>query len=52
MSMTLAAELHIDEPQLRVAETEGRAALRAVEEGFGREASLFRAGYSVPGGDA
>jgi metal-sulfur cluster biosynthetic enzyme/ribosomal protein L22 len=30
MSMTLAAELHIDEPQLRVAETEGRAALRAV----------------------
>jgi metal-sulfur cluster biosynthetic enzyme/ribosomal protein L22 len=30
MGMTLAAELHIDEPQLRVAETEGRAALRAV----------------------
>jgi metal-sulfur cluster biosynthetic enzyme/ribosomal protein L22 len=30
MSMTFAAELHIDEPQLRVAETEGRAALRAV----------------------
>jgi metal-sulfur cluster biosynthetic enzyme/ribosomal protein L22 len=30
MSMILAAELHIDEPQLRVAETEGRAALRAV----------------------
>jgi metal-sulfur cluster biosynthetic enzyme/ribosomal protein L22 len=30
MGMTLAAELHVDEPQLRVAETEGRAALRAV----------------------
>jgi metal-sulfur cluster biosynthetic enzyme len=30
MSMTLAAELYIDEPQLRVAETEGRAALGAV----------------------
>jgi metal-sulfur cluster biosynthetic enzyme len=28
--MTLAAELHIDEPQLRVAESDGRAALRAV----------------------
>ena len=30
MGMTLAAELHIDEPQLRVAESDGRAALRAV----------------------
>jgi metal-sulfur cluster biosynthetic enzyme len=28
--MTLAAELHIDEPQLRVAESDGRAALLAV----------------------
>ena len=30
MGMTLAAELHIDEPQLRVAESDGRAALLAV----------------------
>jgi metal-sulfur cluster biosynthetic enzyme/ribosomal protein L22 len=30
MGMTLTAELHIDEPQLRVAESDGRAALRAV----------------------
>ena len=30
MGMTLAAEWHIDEPQLRVAESDARAALRAV----------------------
>ena len=30
MSMTLAAEWHVDEPQLRVTESDARAALRAV----------------------
>jgi metal-sulfur cluster biosynthetic enzyme len=30
MGTTLAAELHIDEPQMRVAESDGRAALGAI----------------------
>jgi metal-sulfur cluster biosynthetic enzyme/ribosomal protein L22 len=40
MGTTLAAELHIDEPQLRVAESEGRAALRAI---VGRPVTSARA---------
>jgi len=44
MSMTLAAEWHVDEPRLRVAEADARAALRAIA---GRP---VRAGSQAPGG--